>query len=184
MNTDTLTTVADTLANAMSPVTGTSQESLNVLDLAMKGGWIMIILAILSIIGIYIFFERYSVLRNAAQKNPSLLARLHDNIKDKDRIYSLVTTGGGSMIGHYGEVGSFLPQIPLVEEWCRFHPGRQVKVSTEKGDSLIVSPMEVTSNFFDFFGIGGLVIDLQKKFHTGIVFKVIPFNLEPWKFAV
>ncbi|MBQ5645328.1 MAG: MotA/TolQ/ExbB proton channel family protein [Bacteroidaceae bacterium] len=84
MNTDTLTTVADTLANAMSPVTGTSQESLNVLDLAMKGGWIMIILAILSIIGIYIFFERYSVLRNAAQKNPSLLARLHDNIKDKD----------------------------------------------------------------------------------------------------
>ena len=89
-------------------------------------------------------------------------SQVNDNIKDKDRIYSLVTTGGGSMIGHYGEVGSFLPQIPLVEEWCRFHPGRQVKVSTEKGDSLIVSPMEVTSNFFDFFGIGLVHGDAQQ----------------------
>ena len=89
-------------------------------------------------------------------------SQVNDDIKDKDRIYSLVTTGGGSMIGHYGEVGSFLPQIPLVEEWCRFHPGRQVKVSTEKGDSLIVSPMEVTSNFFDFFGIGLVHGDAQQ----------------------
>ena len=59
-------------------------ESLNVLELAMKGGWIMVILAILSVIGVYIFFERYSVLRKAGVKSPSLLARLHDNIKDKD----------------------------------------------------------------------------------------------------
>ena len=84
MNTDTLTIVGDSLASTLSPATGTAQESLNVLDLAMKGGWIMIILAILSIIGVYIFFERFMALRNAAQKNPSLLARLHDNIKEKD----------------------------------------------------------------------------------------------------
>ena len=44
----------------------------------------MIILAILSIIGVYIFIERFMALRKAARKNPSLLARLHDNIKDKD----------------------------------------------------------------------------------------------------
>ena len=61
-----------------------AEKSLNVFDLAMKGGWIMIILAILSIIGIYIFFERFSVLTRVALKNTTLLARLHDNIKDKD----------------------------------------------------------------------------------------------------
>lgn len=80
---DTLTNVVDSLA-LTSKASGVANESLNVLDLAMKGGWIMIILLLLSIVGIYIFFERYSVLRKAGQKNPLLLARLHDNIKDKD----------------------------------------------------------------------------------------------------
>lgn len=61
-----------------------AEKSLNVLDLAMKGGWIMIILALLSVIGIYIFFERFSVLSKVSLKNTVLLARLHDNIKDKD----------------------------------------------------------------------------------------------------
>ena len=61
-----------------------AEKNLNVFELAMKGGWIMIILAILSVIGLYIFFERFSVLRKVELKNPKLLARLHDNIKDKD----------------------------------------------------------------------------------------------------
>jgi biopolymer transport protein ExbB len=56
-NVDTLAT--DSVAIAAEAV----QESLNVLDLAMKGGWIMIVLAVLSVVGIYIFFERYAVLR-------------------------------------------------------------------------------------------------------------------------
>ena len=81
---DSLTTVNDSLNNSMGAVAETVQENLNVLELAMKGGWIMIILAILSIIGIYIFFERYAVLRKAGTKNPLLLDRLNDNLRDKD----------------------------------------------------------------------------------------------------
>ena len=83
---NSLTAVVDTLATDTLSVAApeVAQESLNVLDLAMKGGWIMIILAILSVIGIYIFFERYAVLRKAGSKNPLLLERLNDNIRDKD----------------------------------------------------------------------------------------------------
>ena len=81
---DSLTTVNDSLNNSMGAVAETVQANLNVLELAMKGGWIMIILAILSIIGIYIFFERYAVLRKAGTKNPLLLDRLNDNLRDKD----------------------------------------------------------------------------------------------------
>lgn len=80
---NTLTAVVDTLATD-SMVAENVQEGLNVLDLAMKGGWIMIVLALLSIIGVYIFFERYAALRKAARKNPMLLERLNDNIRDKD----------------------------------------------------------------------------------------------------
>ena len=68
------------LSNAPKEV----EESLNVLDLAMKGGWIMIVLAILSVIGIYIFIERLIVLRKAMVKNPMLIERIKDNLKEND----------------------------------------------------------------------------------------------------
>ena len=45
---NTLTAVVDTLATD-SMVAENVQEGLNVLDLAMKGGWIMIVLALLSV---------------------------------------------------------------------------------------------------------------------------------------
>ena len=32
-----------------------TEEGMNVLELAVKGGWIMVVLALLSILGIYIF---------------------------------------------------------------------------------------------------------------------------------
>ena len=80
-------------------------------------------------------------------------SQVNDNIKYADEIYSLAITGEYSSIGHYGSVGSFLQKIPMVKEWCRFCPSRQVKMKKENGDSLLVSPMQVTSNFFRFFGI-------------------------------
>lgn len=82
---NSLTAVVDTLATDTIPaVAETVQENLNVLELAMKGGWIMIVLVVLSLIGMYIFFERYTVLRKAGNKNPLLLERLNDNIREND----------------------------------------------------------------------------------------------------
>ncbi|MBR5813966.1 MAG: MotA/TolQ/ExbB proton channel family protein [Bacteroidaceae bacterium] len=73
-------TGAEVLTQVVEPV----QESLNILDLAIKGGWIMVVLAILSILGIYIFVERFMTLRKSMQKNPYLLDRLNDNLRDND----------------------------------------------------------------------------------------------------
>lgn len=70
----------DTVMN----LTETVSESMNVFDLAVKGGWIMIVLALISIIGVYIFFERLSALRKAMKRNPLFMERVHDNIKDND----------------------------------------------------------------------------------------------------
>jgi biopolymer transport protein ExbB len=83
-----LTTVAAEAATAEAmaavEVAGPVQEGINILELAMKGGWIMIVLAVLSILGMYIFFERFAVLRKAMKRNPYLLDRIQDNIMDGD----------------------------------------------------------------------------------------------------
>ena len=81
---ETATAVAQDSIMSLTAVTEPVQESINVWDLAVKGGWIMLVLALLSVVGIYVFFERLATIRKAMNKNPYLIDRLHDNIKDND----------------------------------------------------------------------------------------------------
>jgi biopolymer transport protein ExbB len=60
------TAVLDSLATNPS---GTEQQALSLFDLLLKGGWIMIPIALLSVITIYIFIEKMMVIR-AASKTP------------------------------------------------------------------------------------------------------------------
>lgn len=80
---ETATTVAQDSIMSLT-VAESVPESINVWDLAVKGGWIMIVLALLSVVGVYIFIERLAVLRKEMKMNPYLIDRLHDNIKDND----------------------------------------------------------------------------------------------------
>lgn len=60
------TTVLDSLATDTS---GGGQQALSLFDLLLKGGWIMLPIALLSVITIYIFIEKILVIR-AASKTP------------------------------------------------------------------------------------------------------------------
>jgi len=51
-------------------------------ELALKGGWIMIPIAILSIIAVYIFVERYFAIRKASQTDENFMNRIKDYIHD------------------------------------------------------------------------------------------------------
>ena len=52
-------------------------EELSILELASKGGWIMIVLAILSIIAVYIFVERFLAIRSAGSDRTHPLRLWH-----------------------------------------------------------------------------------------------------------
>ena len=70
----------DTIMSITEPVV----EGINVWDLAVKGGWIMLVLLLLSVVGVYIFFERFSALRKAMKRNPLFMERINDNILEDD----------------------------------------------------------------------------------------------------
>jgi biopolymer transport protein ExbB len=74
------TDLAET-AGAMTPLQGNT-ESLSYFDLAVKGGWVMIPIAILSIIAVYIFIERYMAIRNASKIDVNFMNRIKDYIHD------------------------------------------------------------------------------------------------------
>ncbi len=59
-----------------------TSDKMNLFDMALKGGWIMIVLLLLSIICFYIFFNRLSVYRKATIKDPHFMDRVKDYMKN------------------------------------------------------------------------------------------------------
>lgn len=70
------------LIAAQAAAAQTSSAELSVWDLCLKGGIIMIPLALLSLVSIYIFFERWFALRKAAKEDATFMKRIKDYIHD------------------------------------------------------------------------------------------------------
>lgn len=57
-------------------------NKMNLWDMTLKGGWIMLILAILSVLCFYIFFERLSVFNKARKVDTSFMDRIRDYVQN------------------------------------------------------------------------------------------------------
>lgn len=76
---------ADQMPDLTSSVTTTplaTEAELNIIDLAFKGGWIMIVLLLLSLMAIYIFIQRLMVIRRAGHEDENFMNRIKDYIHD------------------------------------------------------------------------------------------------------
>jgi biopolymer transport protein ExbB len=64
------------------PVETASDMKLTLLDLAIKGGWVMVPIVLLSFIAAYVFIERYYVIRKATKEDLNFMNRIKDYIHD------------------------------------------------------------------------------------------------------
>jgi biopolymer transport protein ExbB len=64
------------------PVESAGNMKLTLLDLAIKGGWVMIPIILLSFVAAYIFIERYYVIRKATREDMNFMNRIKDYIHD------------------------------------------------------------------------------------------------------
>lgn len=71
------TGIADTTATAI-----VTKETMSLFDLAAKGGLIMIVLGILSLIAVYIFVERWLAIKNASNIDVNFMNNIKDNIHE------------------------------------------------------------------------------------------------------
>jgi biopolymer transport protein ExbB len=81
------TGIADSTALATA---ANMQDSMSLFDLAVKGGWIMIVLAFLSLAAVYIFVERWLAIKNASQIDVHFMNNIKENIHD-GKIKSAIT---------------------------------------------------------------------------------------------
>ncbi|WP_027470384.1 MotA/TolQ/ExbB proton channel family protein [Saccharicrinis fermentans] len=68
-----------------------AENQMNYIDMAIKGGWIMIPLVLLSFVAVYIFFERYFAIKKAASEDLSFMNKMKEYIHEGkiDSAYSL-----------------------------------------------------------------------------------------------
>jgi len=57
-------------------------KSINAFELMVKGGWIMAVLGVLSVISVAIFIERFTILKKATKDDTNFMNRIKDYIHD------------------------------------------------------------------------------------------------------
>lgn len=72
----------DTLATAAEAVPQQQEMIYSLISLAAKGGWLMIILLILSILAIYIFGSRWWMIYKAGKNDPHFMDEIRSLIHD------------------------------------------------------------------------------------------------------
>lgn len=60
----------------------TVENEMSLISMAIKGGWIMIPLLLLSVAAVYIFFERYFAIRRAAKEDQGFMNQIKDYIME------------------------------------------------------------------------------------------------------
>ncbi|HET9055669.1 MAG TPA: MotA/TolQ/ExbB proton channel family protein [Chitinophagaceae bacterium] len=70
---------ADSLQSTANSISGTGKE-INMFELLMKGGWIMIPLLLLSVIAVFVFVERWIAISKAAKIDDNFMNIIRDHI--------------------------------------------------------------------------------------------------------
>ena len=108
-------------------------NEMNLWDMATKGGWIMIVLALLSVLCVYIFFERLVVIRKASKVDPVFMDRIHDYVKN-DELKSAI---------NYCRITN-TPAANMIEKGLERidRPAAEVQATLENAGNLEVAKLE------------------------------------------
>ena len=116
----------------LTEVVETATE-MNLWDMATKGGWIMLILALLSVFCVYIFVERLVVIRKASKVDPVFMDRIHDYVRN-DELKSAV---------NYCRITN-TPAANMIEKGLERidRPASEVQAALENAGNLEVAKLE------------------------------------------
>lgn len=137
-------------------------NEMNLWDMAVKGGWIMIVLALLSVLCVYIFVERLSVIRKAAKIDPVFMDRIRDYVKT-DEMKSAIS---------YCRVTNS-PMSNMIEKGLERidRPAAEVQAALENAGNLEVAKLEkglsimaTISGGAPMIGFLGTVLGMVKAF--------------------
>ncbi len=150
---------------------GTGVERITLWNMAMNGGWIMIILALLLILALYIFIERYLTLSAALKGQEdnvfmdNIRGYVHEgNIDEARNLAKQTDTPLGRMINKgFSRLGRPLPDIQAAIE----NEGKLEVANLEKRVSLVATVASL-GPMLGFLGtVTGMITAFQDMAHAG-----------------
>ena len=125
--------VAEMAENPVLTEVVEAANEMNLWDMATKGGWIMIVLALLSVLCVYIFVELLVVIRKASKVDPAFMERIHDYVKT-DELKSAI---------NYCRVAN-TPASNMIEKGLERidRPASEVQAALENAGNLEVAKLE------------------------------------------
>lgn len=166
LQSDSVNQIFDNVATAAA-----TPEKITLWDMALKGGWIMGVLALLLILAIYIFIERYLALRNAlrAQSDDAFMGNIRDYIHagNLDSARNLAKQTQSPLARMVNKGLSRLGR-PLADIQAAIENEGQLEVARlEKGVSLVATVASL-GPMIGFLGtVTGMVTAFQDMAHAG-----------------
>jgi len=162
---DTVKRVVDNGMQAPSSIAGTAVAGkLSFLDLLTKGGWVMLPIVFLLLLGIYIFIERYITIRSASKFDRNLLFQIRQYVlsRNVDAALALVRSNNSPV--------SRMLQKGLLRVG---KPTREIEAAIENVGKLEVSKLEsnisilgIIAGIAPMFGFVGTIVGVIKIFYN------------------
>ena len=140
-----------------------TEEELSVWDMILKGGWLMIPIFILSVIAVYIFCERYVLIRRYARKNDRFMDKIREclfagNLKGAISLCNAENTPMSRMLIK----GILHFQLPIPELRAVVESSANLEVSRmEKG----LSTLATCAGMAPMIGFLGTVVGMVQAFY-------------------
>ena len=152
---DTMMTAAEQMVEPM--------ERLSFMDLLFKGGWVMLPLGFLALVGLIIFFERYFTIRKAARFDKNLMVQVKQSIlSGKLETAIAICRNNSSPLGRMLQKGLLRIGRPI----------KDIEGAIENVGKLEVAPLEKNMNILGIIagiarrlGFGGAIIGVIAIFH-------------------
>ena len=160
-----INTIKDTAAKAVSQVVGATKvvDKLNLFDLILKGGIIMIPIFLLLLIAVYIFIERYITIKKALRVEANFMSNIREFIHDgKIDSAKAMCKSSSSSISRMVEKGISRIGRPLKEiEEAIENVGKFEVYKLEKNLPII----SIVAGIAPMFGFIGTIIGVVKIFY-------------------
>jgi len=140
-----------------------TEENLNVIQLLIKGGWIMVPIAILFFLGLVIFVERYITIRKATKLDSNLLPQVKSNIM-AGKLDSALTVcrSSASALGRMLEKGLLRVGRPIKDiEGAIENVGKLEVARLEKN----INILGIIAGIAPMMGFVGTIFGVIKIFH-------------------
>lgn len=166
---DTAKAIADTAQNAMAaintPITPMPKEdTISLLNMLIKGGYLMIPIGILSLIAVYVIIERYITIKKASKSEDNFMNNIKDFVKNGN------IEAAKSLCRN-----SSSPQAKMIEKGISRmdKPIKEIETSIENVGKLEVYKLEknlgilgIIAGIAPMFGFIGTIVGVIKIFYN------------------